>query len=107
MKYAFDVAKERDCFQTIVSFFFDARGWPLEKSTEGMYRCRLHQILEKLPHLYSSRELVTQRTWSIGALENMFHAVLMSLGSLTEQITCYIDALDECTHGSSRRSQVL
>jgi len=71
MKYVLDIAKERDCSETIVSFFFDARGWPLEKSTEGMYRCLLHQILEGLPHLYSSKTLVTQRGWSIGALENM------------------------------------
>jgi predicted ATPase len=35
----------------IVSFFFNARGAQLQKSTEGMYRSLLCQLLEQMPHL--------------------------------------------------------
>ena len=44
---------------TMVSFFFHARGSALEKSTEGMYRSLLIQIVDKIPRL----QLVLDKQW--------------------------------------------
>jgi hypothetical protein len=101
MKYLFDKAEKAQLAgQTIVSFFFNARGAPIERSLEGMYRALLHQIFHKLPQL---RPLLTRKralsaqsqNWSLDRLQCVFRDVIESLDS--ERLTCYIDALDECT----------
>src|ERR1700722_20309277 len=43
---------------TVISFFFNARGEELEKSTLGMYRSLLLQLLDKLPYLQSVFDLL-------------------------------------------------
>jgi len=101
MKYALGIAQERSCGETIVSFFFNARGQPLESSAEGMYRSLLCQILTKLPHLYSNQIHVDQKSWPVELLENLFREILLSLKP-EEHIVCYIDALDECTQTQVR-----
>jgi ankyrin repeat protein len=101
MKYLFDKAEKIQLAgQTVVSFFFNARGAPIERSLEGMYRALLHQIFHKLPRLCSlltkKRALSAQsQDWSLDRLQCVFRDVVESLDS--EQLTCYIDALDECT----------
>jgi ankyrin repeat protein len=101
MKYIFDKAeKAQSAGQTVVSFFFNARGAPIERSLEGMYRALLHQIFHRLPHLHplliKKRALSAQsQDWSLERLQCVFRDVTESLGS--ERLTCYIDALDECT----------
>jgi hypothetical protein len=101
MKYLFDKAEKAQLAEhTVVSFFFNARGASIEKSLEGMYRALLHQIFHKLPQL---RPLLTKKRalsaqsqdWSLDRLQSVFRDVAESLGS--ERLTCYIDALDECT----------
>jgi hypothetical protein len=101
MKYLFDKAEKAQLAgQTVVSFFFNARGAPIEKSLEGMYRALLHQIFHKLPQLrhllMRKRTLSAQiQDWSLDRLQSVFRDVIESLES--ERVTCYIDALDECT----------
>jgi ankyrin repeat protein len=101
MKYAFDAAEHsRVTGQTVVSFFFNARGASIERSLEGMYRALLYQVLHKLPqlrYLLSKRRAYSAQNhvWSINWLQQMFQDVIESLGS--ERLTCYVDALDECT----------
>jgi hypothetical protein len=101
MKYLFDkVEKTQLAGQTVVSFFFNARGAPIERSLEGMYRALLHQIFHKLPQLRSlltkKRALSAQsQDWSLDRLQCVFRDVVESLDS--DRLTCYIDALDECT----------
>jgi ankyrin repeat protein len=101
MKYLFDKAEKAQLAgHTVVSFFFNARGAPIERSLEGMYRALLHQIFDKLPRL---RPLLTKKRafsaqsqdWSLDRLQSVFRDVVESLDS--ERLTCYIDALDECT----------
>jgi ankyrin repeat protein len=101
MRYLFDKAEKAQLAgQIVVSFFFNARGAPIERSLEGMYRALLHQIFHKLPQL---RPLLTKKRalsaqsqdWSLDRLQSVFRDVVESLDS--ERLTCYIDALDECT----------
>ncbi|KAM0715771.1 hypothetical protein Q7P37_008285 [Cladosporium fusiforme] len=103
MKHALGVAEKRDSDSIIVSFFFNARGHPLEKSTEGMYRSLLYQLLNKLPYIRPSQVHTKQQIWPIEALENMFVTTLLSIRS-GEHIVLYIDGLDECREAEARDS---
>ncbi|KAI1824905.1 hypothetical protein F4861DRAFT_530659 [Xylaria intraflava] len=87
---------------TVISFFFNARGDDLEKSTEGMYRSLLLQLLEKLPDLQEvldspgslGRDRSDHGSWEIDVLQSLFSAAIAKLGQ--RQVTCFVDALDEC-----------
>ena len=50
MKYALARAKQAMTSSVIISFFFNARGETLEKTTLGMYRSLLFQLLTALLH---------------------------------------------------------
>jgi ankyrin repeat protein len=94
-------ARQKGTRQEVISFFFNARGESLERSTVGAYRSILFQLLEKFPELlvvFDSLGLSTSRIspeydWSIGALETLLEQVL---GMLQRPTVCFIDALDEC-----------
>ncbi|CAH0016507.1 unnamed protein product [Clonostachys rhizophaga] len=92
--------KKRD--QAILSFFFHARGHDLEKSTAGLYRSILFQILEHDPKLklilkpkrhirYISHESPPECTNEL--LKELIEA---AVERLTSSVVCFIDALDEC-----------
>ena len=101
MKYALNLAQDRGDGDVIASFLFNARGQFLEKSAEGMYRSLLHQLLRKLPHLYSSQTHIKQQTWSIELLENVLQTSVLALKP-AEHVVLYIDALDECVQDEIR-----
>ncbi|QYT04338.1 ANK_REP_REGION domain-containing protein [Trichoderma simmonsii] len=102
MKFAYTNAKNKwraTADATVISFFFNARGVQLEKSTEGMYRSLLFQVIQKFPdvlhdsdHIFQARH--NQATWDIETLQALFTHAVTRLGQ--RQITCFIDALDEC-----------
>ncbi|KAL6890875.1 hypothetical protein GGI43DRAFT_209340 [Trichoderma evansii] len=102
MKFAYTYAKNKwtaTADATVISFFFNARGVQLEKSTEGMYRSLLFQVIQKFPdvlhdsnHIFQARH--NQATWDIETLQAFFTHAITRLGQ--RQITCFIDALDEC-----------
>lgn len=101
MKYIYTRAQENT--NTTISFFFNARGEALEKSTQGMYRSLLLQLLEKMPDLqevldlhscYSVRDNDGTR-WQIDVLQRLFSAAIAKLGQ--RRVMCFIDALDECS----------
>jgi hypothetical protein len=104
---------DRHCQQVrdeiTVFFFFNARSPDkLVKSTEGMYRCILYQIVKHLPqleerlsHLHLPRS--EEGAWPIELLENAFRSVILGL-SAEEKITCFVDALDECKIEDVRRA---
>jgi hypothetical protein len=101
-----DCQQDRD--ETIVSFFFNARSPDkLVKSTEGMYRCLLHQILTQLPRLKRSLSHLQVpkegEAWSTKQLENAFRIVILGL-SANERTICFVDALDECKIEDVRRA---
>ena len=101
MKFAFNNAEKTRCEnQTIVSFFFNARGAPIERSLTGMYRALLYQILHKIPrlrHLLCKKRTLSAQSqdWSLSLLRTVFQDVIENLAS--EHLICYVDALDECT----------
>ncbi|KAL3296536.1 Pfs domain-containing protein [Colletotrichum asianum] len=91
MKYAFSRAGWKTANNAaVISFFFNARGGSLEKSTEGMHRSLLLQLLEKLPELQE----VLEGASTGGFLRSGSQTWIAKLGQ--RQVTCFIDALDEC-----------
>lgn len=87
-----------------ISFFFNARGEQLQQSLEGMYRSLLYQLLDQIPRLANAlprrREQANRQEWHVEVLKDMFEAAILALGST--QVTCYIDALDECDDSEAR-----
>lgn len=78
--------------QTLISFFFNARGSNLEKSTIGMYRSLLLQLLENRPGTQHILDKVTP-----GFQNNMGQLKRLFVQAAKESTTiCLIDALDEC-----------
>jgi ankyrin repeat protein len=101
MKFAMEEARQSMEGQTIISFFFNARGDELEKSTVGMYRSLIHQLLQQIPDLSvilgalkSSRHSAEYHSWSLESLKALFETCVQSLGD--DSLLCFIDALDEC-----------
>ena len=86
----------------IISFFFNARGADLEKSTIGMYRSLLLQLLERVSELqcvFDSLGFATWNSsgyhqWSVELLKDLFQHAIQKLGKFS--VACFIDALDEC-----------
>jgi hypothetical protein len=98
MKFALANAQRAMRNTTILSFFFNARGDDLEKSTIGMYRSLLLQVLEQVPEcqhvLDHIRWTSEHHQWSVEQLEELFERAIQGLGR--RSIACFIDALDEC-----------
>ncbi|RYP89313.1 hypothetical protein DL769_000068 [Monosporascus sp. CRB-8-3] len=94
--------------QLIISFFFNARGASLEKSTTGMYRSLLLQLLERLPELqsifeslgFTFRKSSSNHIWTIELLKDLFERAVQLLGQAS--VMCFIDALDECDEDQIR-----
>jgi hypothetical protein len=105
MKHLYShVAKTRkqDSDVAVVAFFFNARGEELEKSTVGLYRLLLFQIISvfrDLPLSLDPAELQDdekggRKNWTLPALQNLFQHIVENLEH--RQLICFIDALDEC-----------
>ncbi|KAK3331734.1 hypothetical protein B0T19DRAFT_413885 [Cercophora scortea] len=102
MKFALKLARSRMKDKVIISFFFNARGDDLERSTLGMYRSLLLQLLERLPRLqkvfealgFASWNSMGGYNWSIESLKDLFEQSILLLEE--SPIVCFIDALDEC-----------
>ncbi|KAM7209925.1 hypothetical protein V8F06_014692 [Rhypophila decipiens] len=107
MKFALTNARRRLKDKIIISFFFNARGDELEKSTIGMYRSLLLQLLERLPALQDVFDSLGLATWNGGcnqwtdkSLKQLFGQAVQSLGK--SSLVCFIDALDECDEDQIR-----
>ncbi|KAI0404796.1 hypothetical protein F4802DRAFT_607212 [Xylaria palmicola] len=106
MKFIYTRALENS--DSTISFFFNARGEELEKSTQGMYRSLLLQLLEKLPDLQEVLDPPGRRgqghygnnLWEINVLQSLFSAAIAKLGR--RRVTCFVDALDECGESQVR-----
>jgi hypothetical protein len=102
MKHASTHAESRcSARQHVLNFFFHTRGGSFETSTDGLFRSLLHQLLEKVPAVYNSLDkrrfgLVERQGWSSALLKDTFREAVLGLGQ--DQVTCYIDAMDECHH---------
>jgi ankyrin repeat protein len=108
MKFAFANARKVMKVRIVISFFFNARGAYLEKSTIGMYRSILFQLLEQLPELqcvfeylgFSTLNSAGYQSWSIELLKDLLEQAMQLLGQ--SSVGCFIDALDECDDGEIR-----
>ncbi|KAM0553312.1 hypothetical protein ACHAPJ_007325 [Fusarium lateritium] len=101
MKFMLTNAQKEMKDKIIISFFFHARGDVLEKSTAGMYRSLLWQLLTRRPDLtriLNSPELLARadkfRDWSLESLKTLFDEAVRQLAQ--SSLLCFIDALDEC-----------
>ena len=105
MKYALSNVRT-GTKELVVSFFFNARGHSLEKSTIGVYRSLLSQILDQSPAL---RDIFSSPTfkplhlhlaggncppWTVQTLKDSLEEVVRNLEPAS--LLCFIDALDEC-----------
>lgn len=99
MKFVLNAA-EKSKQSNCISFFFNARGESLERSTNGLYRSLLFQLLERIPRLQSVFDTLNQRAlcedaeWPIESLKSLFEQAIQDLNQ--SPLTCFIDALDEC-----------
>lgn len=88
----------------VVSFFFNARGNKFEKSTLGLYRSLLFNLLtleptlqEALDHCQRSGYYnILESEWQLQMLKEVFDEAVTLLQAQAKQLYCYIDALDEC-----------
>ncbi|KAF2022276.1 hypothetical protein BU24DRAFT_405156 [Aaosphaeria arxii CBS 175.79] len=102
MKYALVNARKIMKDHIVLSFFFNARGEEIEKSTTGTYRSLLLQLLEHLPALHSvfdslglsTSKLTADHQWNIETLKMLLEEAIQSLEN--SSAVCFIDALDEC-----------
>ncbi|ETS84247.1 hypothetical protein PFICI_02272 [Pestalotiopsis fici W106-1] len=80
----------------IISFFFNARGNDLERSTTGLYRALLFQLLKARPDSQIVLDTIEGGLqWSIESIKQTFERALKKLDH-QQQLICFIDALDEC-----------
>ena len=108
MKFMAANARKMKADAVVISFFFNARGEDLEKSTLGMYRSLIYQLLKALPDLQivlghlESRfpQEGGSRTLEIEDLQNLFAAAIKRLEQ--RSLICFIDALDECEEDKIR-----
>ena len=88
-----------------ISYFFNARGHPLEKSIIGTYRSLLSQILNELQQpddildtislrMVDQTSWMLARPWDIASLQDMLSMAILGLAQT--RVLCFIDALDEC-----------
>lgn len=100
MKFAYTrVKRTLSTRNAVVSFFFNARGDILERSTIGMYRSLLLQLLERFPDLQKTCEdsnfgIRNGNCPSSETIQMLFRKAISMLGQ--RSLTCFIDALDEC-----------
>jgi ankyrin repeat protein len=102
MKFALVNARKTMKDHIVLSFFFNARGEDIEKSTVGTYRSLLLQLLERLPALQSVFDSLRLSTssfradhqWNPESLKTLLEQAIRSLGD--SSVVCLIDALDEC-----------
>ena len=82
------------------AFFFNARGEPLEKSTSGMYRSLLLQLLQEyrdVQIILDNPDILHQYEEEcppLNVLKDLFRDAIFALGD--RRFTCFVDALDEC-----------
>lgn len=99
LKFAVQSVRKTMRTAIVICFFFNARGEDLGKSTLGMYRSLLSQLLRAFPDIqdildnFTSGQEAETFDWQIDSLQNLFVAAILRLGE--RHLICFIDALDE------------
>ena len=99
---------ERHQGQPSSLFFPSARGGDLERSTVGMYRSLLYQVLQAFPdlsiHLEGLSSAIQQHAENYqrekDELQDLFSTMIQKLGQ--RRLICFIEALDECEENQIR-----
>jgi hypothetical protein len=103
MKTLLNRAQSGQTGEKVLSFFFNARGEALERSTEGLYRSLLYQATASMSTLPSgathglddiSLEAYQRDGWPVGLLKSLIKKIVLQLDR-GHRWSCYIDALDE------------
>ncbi|KAI1085619.1 hypothetical protein F5B20DRAFT_567549 [Whalleya microplaca] len=95
MKFIHSHARRTMKEKTIISFYFNARGAELEKSTVGLYRSLVLQLIEARSDLkYVLESMRSGHQWNIESLKSLFGQIVDAMGATS--LICFIDALDEC-----------
>ncbi|KAF4555828.1 Hypothetical protein D9617_2g057920 [Elsinoe fawcettii] len=91
----------------ILDYFFNARGSHEEKTTSGMFRALLYQLLEAYPELQPVLDTCNAHIdqhgivdWRVEQLRSLFTQVIGLLGG--RRVLIFIDALDECPEDDIR-----
>lgn len=107
MKFLYQQARKSMKNAFVISFFFNARGDALEKSTMGLYRSLLHHLLCKMPDLMSCLDIcatqlsaIKNMGWQPEILKEIFALVVEHLRD--RRVVCFVDALDECPEDDVR-----
>lgn len=90
--------------KVVLSFFFNARGNDMEKSTAGLYRSLLFSLLTLQPSLEgvlnhcgrAGYHNIIESGWQLQMLNEVFQEAVLLLQGQGKRLYCYIDALDEC-----------
>ncbi|TRX88257.1 hypothetical protein FHL15_010824 [Xylaria flabelliformis] len=101
-KYAFKQARQSENFTYVISFFFNARGTEFEKTTVGLYRSLITQLLDQLP-TKEVRSMLPPKIpkWNVEALQDFLKSLMGEIPQ-RHKLVWYIDALDECEEDSIR-----
>lgn len=100
MKFLYEQMESQRSGAIIISFFFNARGEDLEKSTAGLYRSFLYQLLKGIPRLLplidgiGHTDEITRENYDLITIQNVISKAIYCLEE--ESVICFIDALDEC-----------
>jgi hypothetical protein len=85
----------------VVSFFFDARGTLLERTTLGLFRSLIADLFDQIPDLVDQfipvfRNMVSRREggYRLEDLQDWIQRLLSTLE--VEALYLFVDALDEC-----------
>lgn len=110
MKCLMQHAKEAHKNEKLIFFFFNASGGDLERSTSGMYRSILCQMVDKAPSLQEciSVEAIEHHKrhgWPLEVLKDLYRDAIRKLAG-KGKVTCYIDALDECANQDDLREMI-
>lgn len=108
VKYALARMRKEMKSTVIISFLFYARGEALEKSTQGMYRSLLFQLLTAIPglqrvfiSLVSGKQKDSENyEWDVEELKTILAFAIENLGE--QHLTYFINALDECEEDQMR-----
>ncbi|KAG6358239.1 hypothetical protein INS49_014123 [Diaporthe citri] len=116
MKFLFQEMQRRlqsSHTELVLSFFFNARGSDLEKSTLGLYRSLLFSLLSSDPSLLEALNHCSRGQYlSILSggwerkherlLQELFEYAVDLLACRKKRLYCYVDALDECPESEIR-----
>jgi hypothetical protein len=106
MKHILQTSQKQDDLGKIVSFFFNARGQELVRSTEGLYRALLCQLVDSVPSLQNMVDpelwpIFKAQGWPLELLKELFREAVRQY-QYDGSLTCCVDALDECDEDEIR-----